>query len=98
MGERWLCKPEVVGSIPIGSTAGKAGVASVSLLRSLTIEEAECAERLCKGLELGIPKHHKKHRIRTRVERRVGRMLACEESLIDFCMPREERALGVRSS
>ncbi len=20
MGERWLCKPEVVGSIPIGST------------------------------------------------------------------------------
>ena len=27
MGERWLCKPEVVGSIPISSTERRNGLA-----------------------------------------------------------------------
>jgi hypothetical protein len=30
LGERWLCKPEVVGSIPISSTASKLSAATWS--------------------------------------------------------------------
>jgi hypothetical protein len=28
LGERWLCKPEVVGSIPISSTASRLSIAT----------------------------------------------------------------------
>ena len=46
MGERWLCKPEVVGSIPISSTIQdfhplRAGVGGASRLCSLTTESAQ---------------------------------------------------------
>ena len=38
LGERWLCKPEVTGSIPVGSTTTKDFDSPKSCHRSLTIK------------------------------------------------------------